>query len=478
MPAHRRKQSNAMLYTLITFVGLFIATTTVAVIYYVKAEEHRGSLEDTRREIDALANDRERQAMGTTVGAKQGQESWLGTVVKYLDQTVCLVVGGVPEPTSAEVKIKNTGSKVANALSLARSHIAVTDPNTVGLVPVIEQLSAELDKTKKAQAATQQQLSDVQQQFDSANKANEDTRRALLAEKSKLQQDVNDIKQKYDELAALLQQTTDEQIQTLAKQLEQARADLKTTNENLLRTQAELELAQGMMQRAQDEVGKIMPGPDREVRAYQPDGQIILIDDQAQVVHLNIGSDERVYPGLTFGVYNRGESVPKDGKSKAEVEVFDVAKTYSAARIINSAVRKPILQGDVVANLIWNSDRANVFVITGEFDLDGDGRIDSDGAAKIKTLIEKWGGRVTDAISIDTDFLVLGQQPQVLQRPTLEEQEVDPRAREKYEASLLKLNHYNELQSQAQALWIPVFTYERFLYFTGYKGQIGRAGAF
>ncbi len=478
MPAHRRKQSNAMLYTLITFVGLFIATTTVAVIYYVKAEEHRGSLEDTRREIDALANDRERQAMGTTVGAKQGQESWLGTVVKYLDQTVCLVVGGVPEPTSAEVKIKNTGSKVANALSLAKNHIAVTDPNTIGLVPVIEQLSAELDKTKKAQAATQQQLSDVQQQFDSANKANEDTRRALLAEKSKLQQDVNDIKQKYDELAALLQQTTDEQIQTLAKQLEQARADLKTTNENLLRTQAELELAQGMMQRAQDEVGKIMPGPDREVRAYQPDGQIILIDDQAQVVHLNIGSDERVYPGLTFGVYNRGESVPKDGKSKAEVEVFDVAKTYSAARIINSAVRKPILQGDVVANLIWNSDRANVFVITGEFDLDGDGRIDSDGAAKIKTLIEKWGGRVTDAISIDTDFLVLGQQPQVLQRPTLEEQEVDPRAREKYEASLLKLNHYNELQSQAQALWIPVFTYERFLYFTGYKGQIGRAGAF
>jgi hypothetical protein len=467
-----------MLYTLITFVGLFIATTTVAVIYYVKAEEHRGSLEDTRREIDALANDRERQAMGTTVGAKQGQESWLGTVVKYLDQTVCLVVGGVPEPTSAEVKIKNTGSKVANALSLAKNHIAVTDPNTIGLVPVIEQLSAELDKTKKAQAATQQQLSDVQQQFDSANKANEDTRRALLAEKSKLQQDVNDIKQKYDELAALLQQTTDEQIQTLAKQLEQARADLKTTNENLLRTQAELELAQGMMQRAQDEVGKIMPGPDREVRAYQPDGQIILIDDQAQVVHLNIGSDERVYPGLTFGVYNRGESVPKDGKSKAEVEVFDVAKTYSAARIINSAVRKPILQGDVVANLIWNSDRANVFVITGEFDLDGDGRIDSDGAAKIKTLIEKWGGRVTDAISIDTDFLVLGQQPQVLQRPTLEEQEVDPRAREKYEASLLKLNHYNELQSQAQALWIPVFTYERFLYFTGYKGQIGRAGAF
>jgi hypothetical protein len=83
-----------------------------------------------------------------------------------------------------------------------------------------------------------------------------------------------------------------------------------------------------------------------------------------------------------------------------------------------------------------------------------------------------------DAISIDTEFLVLGQQPEVLRRPTLEETEIDPRAQTMYEASLARLDRYKELRSQAQTLWIPVFTYERFLYFVGYKGQIGRAGAF
>ncbi len=41
-----------MLYTLITFVGLFIATTTVAVIYYVKAEEYRTAQADLQREIE------------------------------------------------------------------------------------------------------------------------------------------------------------------------------------------------------------------------------------------------------------------------------------------------------------------------------------------------------------------------------------------------------------------------------------------
>ena len=75
MPARRRKQSSAMLYTLITFVGLFIASTTVAVIYYVKAEENRQAMQDASRARDELANDQERQAIGTIVGEKKGQRT-------------------------------------------------------------------------------------------------------------------------------------------------------------------------------------------------------------------------------------------------------------------------------------------------------------------------------------------------------------------------------------------------------------------
>jgi hypothetical protein len=478
MPARRRKQSNAMLYTLITFVGLFIVATTVAVIYYVKAEENRASLDDMRRQINDYASDRERQAIGSTVGTKQGAKSWLATMVGYLDQTVCMVVGGVPQPTSAEVKVKDANAKVAQALSQAKSDVAINDPNTVGLVPVIQQLTAKLDTTKKAQTAAQQQLSDLQQQFDDATKVALQTQQNLTAQKEQLVRDVNDIKKKYDELSALLKKTTDQQVQTLSQQLDQTKNDLKTTNEKLLKTQAELKLAQGMLQKAQQEVARIMPGPDRDVRAYQPDGRVILVDDQAKVVHLDIGSDKHVYPGLTFGVYSRGEAVPPNGKGKAEVEVFDVAKTYSAARIVNPNVQNPILPGDTVANLIWDCNRPNVFVVAGDFDLDNNGSIDPDGAAKIKALIEKWGGKVVDAVTIDTDYVLLGQPPKLLPRPTLEQTEIDPRAMQKYNASVASLNRYNELQSQAQTLWIPIFTYEKFLYFIGYEGQIGQPGAF
>jgi len=478
MPARRRKQSNAMLYTLITFVGLFIATTTVAVIYYVKAEEYRTAEADLQREIDNLATDRERQALGTIVGTKQPRKTWLGTMVDYFDKTVSLVAGGVAEPTSAEVKVNNSNTEVTNVLELAKEHITIGDPNTTGLIQIVRGLKTELDKTINAKLETQKQLEDLQTRFENADKANFEKEQTLLAEKDTLLQQLAEDKQRREELSALLEQTTGEQVKTLRDQLQQASDDLKALNDELLKTREELNIAQDDLKSEKEKLSKIEPGPNREVLAYEPDGHIILIDDQAQVVHLNIGIDDHVYQGLTLTVYDRGTSIPEDGKGKAEIEVFDVAKTYSAARITQSELKKPILQGDIVANLIWDTDRTNVFVIAGDFDLDNDGMIDYNGADKIKTLIEKWGGKVDNAISIDTDFLVLGKQPQVLQRPTLDELDIDPRAMDVYNASLQRLNRYNGLRDQAQTLWIPVFTYERFLYFIGYKGHIGQAGAF
>jgi NAD-dependent DNA ligase len=299
----------------------------------------------------------------------------------------------------------------------------------------------------------------------------------LLGEKDKLQRQANEIMQDYNELKVLMQQTADEQVKTLYAQLEEERANLKTQNQELLKTKAELETAENMLKRSQEELAKVKPPPDREVAAFKSDGEILLVDDQAKVVHLNIGSDKHVYQGLTFSVYDRNAPIPKDGKGKAEIEVFDIAKNFSAARVLRSEIKRPILQGDIVANLIWDSDKTNVFVIAGDFDINKDGVIEPDGTDKIKGLIEKWGGKVADTISIDTNYLVLGNQPQVLKKPTPEDLELDPKAMDKYEASLQRLNRYKDVQSQAQTLWIPIFNYERFLYFIGYKGQTGRPGA-
>jgi len=479
MPAGKRQQGSPLLYTLIVFVFLFVAATTVAVIYYVRAEEYRKSVSDLQRQINELVTGEQLQKIGAIVGTKQPRQSWLGTMVEYLDQIVTLMVGGVPEPTSAEVKVNDARRRFEDTLSLVQEYVDIgADPNIVGLVPLMEKLKMRLDNTIQAAETLKQQLDDQQQEYKRAMAASFEKEQILLAEKEKYQQQVNNIKQKYAELESLLQKTTDEQVQTLRSQLEKERGNLNTLNQKFLKTQAELEMAQDMLKRAQQELRKIKPEPDREVAAYKPDGKIILIDDAAKVVHLNIGSDDHVYRGLTFSVYDRNSSITKDGKGKAEVEVFDVGKNVSAARIIRSEINRPILLGDVVANLIWDKDKTNVFVVAGEFDVDNDGSIDYDGIDKIKSLIERWGGRVAENLSIDTDFLILGRVPRVLRKPTAEEAEIHPTAMQKYEASQKKFNRYQEVQRLAQTLWIPVFTYERFLYFIGYKGHVSQAGAF
>ena len=66
------------------------------------------------------------------------------------------------------------------------------------------------------------------------------------------------------------------------------------------------------------------------------------------------------------------ESIPEDGKGKAEIEVFNVTKRIAAAKINRSSVKNPIVPEDIVANLIWDSQTSNRFVVVGDFDFDRD----------------------------------------------------------------------------------------------------------
>jgi len=480
MPPAKRQQTDAMLYTLILFVGLFIAATTVAVIYYVKFEDRRTIAQKAQRDLGEIASPSELQRIGAIIGAKQPRKSRLRTMVDYLDEVVYLILGGLPEETSAEVKVAAANRNFKESLTLVQSHIGpnTVAPNATGLTRIIGKLKILVDDTAAELLATKEQFDDLQLRFDDAMAETKRKEDMWLAEKEEYRLQLDMVKQDYNDLEVLLEKTSEERVQALISQLREEKANYEQEHQEKLRIQAQLKMTQDRMNLCRDELHKIVPLPDGEVVAHKSDGKIILVDDPAKVVHLNIGRVDRVYPGLTFAVYDKNMPIPRDGKGKAEIEVFSVEKNISAARITKSEIKRPIIEDDIVANLIWDSDKTNVFAIEGEFDIDSDGNVDNDAVGKIKALIEKWGGRVADSISIETDFLVLGKPLSVLRRPSRSELEMDPMAMERYDASRQNLARYEEIQSQAQSLSIPVFNYERFLFFIGYKTQSGRAGAF
>jgi hypothetical protein len=484
-----------MLYTLIAFIGLFVIATTVAVIYYVRAEEMRTDIRDLESQMSDLASSDELLELDARVGTKLPGESRLGTMMAHLDQTIQLVKGGPVQDTTAEVKAGNARQDVARVLAQANNYISLptldanaVDPNAadpdvvdldkIALTVVVQNLIEELQQTLDQRDAVQGQLDDLRGKYDAAIATMQETKQTLTAQVDEYRQQVDQIKTDYDDLRSLLEQSSEQRVANLLKQLEDEKAGSRQLNQDLLRTQAELNVAQERLSDALAQVDEIAPPPDREAEAFSPDGKVVLVDEPAGIIHIDLGSEDRVYQGLTFSVYDQAARIPRDGKPKAEVEVFAVDRKTATARILTSEKKNPIARGDIVANLIWNSAKANEFVLAGEFDLDGDGEPDFDGAQRIQQLIERWGATVAPSVGARTDFVILGDEPQVPPEPTLDQLAVDPTAMERYEAAQQRLQQYEQIRQRAQDLWIPIFNYDRFLHFTGYASQVGKPGVF
>ena len=203
--------------------------------------------------------------------------------------------------------------------------------------------------------------------------------------------------------------------------------------------------------------------------AFKPDARIIRVDLQNGILYLDVGMEDHVYRGLTFAVYDKSAPIPEDGKGKAEIEVFQVSQNVSAARVLRSSVKNPIVEEDIIANLVWDPKTSNRFVVAGDFDLDGDGHTDADGADRIKEMILRWGGTLDDEITVNTDFIIIGDSPRKLSQPTQNELALNPAAQQRYEESLTKAAAYEAITQKADLLSVPLFNLKQFYYLLGYE---------
>ncbi len=481
MPAGKRGQGEGWLYAAVTFVGLFIIAAAVAVIFYVKYEEQLKIAQTKQEQTEELAKNGELNNIGSIVGEKPRDKSWIGTMVNHLDQTVRTVIGGPLEDTSAEVKVERVMRQTEEALGFVMPEYIgyeQIDPNLTGLVRVVELLGNKLDSLSESLENQQQRYEDLEERYNNSMMVSFEKEEKLLAEKRDMKEHLQEVEAGYEKLKSLLKKSSEERVQKLMQDLEQEQLQSKELKDKWLQTEAKLTTTQDKLKQIKEQIELIHAPPDIEIEAFEPDGKVILVDQGADIAHINIGRDDQVYPGLTFAVYDKAGVIPRGGKGKAEIKVYSVEKNVSVARIVQSEMNRPIIEDDIIANLLWHSDQTNEFVVAGSFDLEGDGHRNEDGTAKVERLIEKWGGKVADEVSINTDFVILGEKPRVLGKPSYEELEVDPLAQEKYERSVARLERYRRVKETAELLWVPMFNYERFLYFTGYKTLSQRPGAF
>jgi hypothetical protein len=455
MPAGRPSQDSSLFYAVVVFVGLFIVSTALAVVFYLKFADFQKQVQDADRRVEELATAQQVKNLGQLMGSKE-ERTALGTMFIRFDALANLILGSVPSDATAQAKVEMAQNQAKAILA----QLQTTESNSVGLIRAIETLKTQYDQAVAQYGETSKKLAELSQLSDEEKKAAIEKEKETSAYITKLKDDSDRATKGYEDLKAMMKQNADQQVSALAARLDTADQELKKEQQERLSLTAKLRNADERISLMQTQLELIVPKPDSSAAAFKSDGKIISLDNSTKTVIINIGSDDHVYRGLTFAVYDKALPIPRDGKGKATIEVFDIQKKVSAARITSASKQNPIMDQDKIANLIWDAKAKKEFVVAGIFP-------SGEGVNSVKELVSKWGGKVAEKVSITTNFVVLGTAPAVPQKPTAEMIDADPTANAKYETDLKTMSEYNSVLEDAKTLSVPIFSLERFMDFIG-----------
>jgi hypothetical protein len=210
------------------------------------------------------------------------------------------------------------------------------------------------------------------------------------------------------------------------------------------------------------------------------DGKVLRIPAK-DTVYIDLGSVNSITPGLTFEVYDKGEGIPKAGdpstdenlpKGKASIEVTRVGTNSSECHVVRQTLGTQITEGDLIANLVYDPNTKYTFMIYGDFDLDQNKVATPNETEVVKRLVTQWGGKLSDQVNVDTDFVVLGKEPVL---PSFSKEDLqDPFNAKKLADAQTALDAYMGVKKQAADLHIPILNQNRFLYLIGYYAQAKR----
>lgn len=199
------------------------------------------------------------------------------------------------------------------------------------------------------------------------------------------------------------------------------------------------------------------------------DGRIIGSNSAENSVFIDLGQRDRVTLGMSFEVYSNAAAIRPDADGnyppgKATIEVIRINDGSSVARVVRTARGNPIVDGDVIANAVYDPAKIYHFVVFGNFDTNGDGVSRAEEQTTIKAIISQWGGIISDDITGRTDFVVLGERPILPPAPPVDAP--SPVILEFIRQSQI-VDEYDRLFNTAVQASIPVLNQNRLMTLTG-----------
>jgi molybdenum-dependent DNA-binding transcriptional regulator ModE len=457
---------NAITVWMIVFVALWLTSTVFLVILYTGQEDLHSEntrLQSANRRLISPAEDK---AIDLVKSAQESGPTVVGLLEEARSQTAAMASGEAANG-AGEVRTKRD-----QLLRLIRTEGSVSKPDVFEDVSYHDALTR-MYEAFKGEHALRQTAEDRAGQLE--------TQMTQLVEAGANQK--NDFDKWAKENAQQLEKCENERaanraerdkfVETIQRDFEASskRNDADLTKERQQRQAAEKRLVdlQKRLAVQQEKLGGLLIGPEKLATARQPDGKVLTAVPGDSMVYINLGRQHGLTLGLRFAVYSAQTGIPEDGRAKAQIEVVSISDNSAECRIVNITANEVILEGDLIANPVYDPNRPLTFVVLGEFDLNRDGLPDRDGAATLESLITDWGGKVSTELTPLTDFVVLGAAPR---RPKAAGEGADQAAPSAAKDPAQRAwARYNELFDSAKTLSVPILTQDVFLNFLGYGGR-------
>lgn len=308
----------------------------------------------------------------------------------------------------------------------------------------LESMTVQMNQLRDAQARQKEEFDEQAQQWQAQLAAIDQTKTESL--------------QKHDEQV----ESFDELIEGIKQQCSD---DIQAQRSEIAKLQRDYDDLFARYQELKDKTGQSQVAPLPLATARVADGKVLTAKPGDPYVYIDLGASDHLTLGLEFAVYDAMAGIPEDGRAKARIEVVGVDKDTATCRVEQQLRNEMIMEGDLIANPIYDRHRPIRFYVMGNFDLDGDGREDPDGIDRIKSLIKMWGGVLDSDLSAQVDFVVLGGAPH---KPANE----SDYGAEDTERDRQQRRAYDEYMAQvktAEALAVPRLTQSVLLNFLGYN---------
>lgn len=481
-PASNQGSRSGLIAAVVVFVILFVIATIFAIYYNADLRKQEKALSSTQQQYEDIS-DLTGPELEALKRARSDPANNFNRNMKLLDVAVAQrdrlkkVITGGDQQTAADV-LKRAAAMTASAADQAKKAGVVLAPGS-DLISTINTLAGAVVSQFNANTHLQEQLTEANKQVQQAAQAKQtalaDMQKAIAQSQSTAHADVALAVQGRESLQGTLTQINAQQTQERQAAIDavnKKEQQVQAKNRQIAQLQKDLDAVRAKLQ-------SMRINTDEPI-LRQADGQIDRVGTDG-VVFINRGEGDQVTPGLTFEVYDKATGVPPVTGTgnpdslpigKASIEVLHVGTASSECRVTRQSPGQTINPGDIIVNLVYDPHTKYNFVVYGKFDLDHNGVSTAQDGDIIKRLITQWGARVVNQVNADTDFVVMGTEPQL---PAFTADDLkDPINRKKLDDAQAELNAYQAVQQKAVDLHVPILNQNRFLYLIGYYDLAAR----